>query len=215
MTSQTFTTVVTDGSWMRGLRPGHLVELLTCGEMMIGKVLHMTSDDITVSVPVDEQPDALDEISLTGTAVISIDGAAARVPVRGEPSGESVRLRFTGPAEIIQRRLHVRVLLAVPVRFVWQSSVGGPWHRAESLTVDISIGGVRIAPGEGANGEGAWPSVGQHLEIALDLPSGTVLERATVIGTTPDNDLRLTFSSIGEETREAIDFLTHCSPLAP
>jgi hypothetical protein len=41
------------------------------------------------------------------------------------------------------------------------------------------------------------------------------MERATVIGTTPDGDLRLCFAGIATTTRAAIECLMRSAPLAP
>jgi c-di-GMP-binding flagellar brake protein YcgR len=167
---------------------------------MTGRLLRINDDNITVRIPIEEQSGDLRRFSVTGTAVISIDGAAAQVPVTGQSTGEFVRLQFVGPAQIIQRRLHVRVTLSVPVRLAWQSEPGGPWSGAESTTKDISLGGVKVA-----SARAVWPSIGEQVQVAVDLPNGTVTEKAVVIGKTPDYDLRLEFVSLSPTTRSAIE----------
>lgn len=200
--SQTFTSVVTDDSWMRGLRPGHLVELVVYGQTMIGKVQRLAGDNITVRIPIEEQSADLRRFSVTGTAVISIDGAAARVPVSVQSTGEYVRMHFIGPAEIIQRRMHVRVPFQVPVHVAWQPELGGPWAIAKSSSIDISVGGIRVA-----SARTVWPSLGEQVQVSLDLPEGSVVERASVIGKTPAYDLRLAFNAVSPVTRGVIESL--------
>jgi c-di-GMP-binding flagellar brake protein YcgR len=200
--SQTFVTVAKDDSWLAALHPGHMVELIVYGQQMVGKVLRIADDNITVRIPIEDQSGDLRRFSVTGTAVISIDGAAARVPVTGQSTGEFVRLQFIGPAEIIQRRLHVRVTLSVPVHLAWQSEPGGPWNWAESRTVDMSVGGVRVA-----SARAVWPSIGEVVQVSMELPQGSMTEHATVIGKTPDYDLRLAFSAVSPQTQAAIEAL--------
>lgn len=201
--SQVLSTIASDDSWMDGLHPGHLVELLVYGQTMVGRVLRIAPDNITVRIPTAEQAGDLRRYSVTGTAVISLDGAAARVPVSCQSTGEFVRLQIIGASEIIQRRLHVRVALVAPVRLAWQSEPGGPWRWAESRTVDISVGGLRVA-----SAKAVWPSVGAQVQVSIEMPRGeTVSEPATVIGKTPDYDLRLTFVKAGRTTRTAIEAL--------
>lgn len=207
--SQTFTTIVTDDSWMRGLHPGHLVQLVADGQIMIGKTLAAGPDHITITVPLDEQPDGLRCCNVTGTAVVSLDGAAARVPVSAQSVGESVRLQLIGPAEIIQRRRYVRVPLSVPVHLAWQGDQGGSWSGVESRTVDISVGGLRIA-----SARAVWPDDGQTVQVSLALPDGTVVERATVIGKDCTDDLRLAFTGIGPAARMVIESLVQTGSTA-
>lgn len=202
MSSQVFTRVATDDRWTRGIHPGHLVELVVYGETMVGKVQRASADNITVRIPIDQQTGDVRRFSVTGTAVISIEGAAARVPVSAQSTGEFVRLQFIGPAEIIQRRLHLRVPVSVPVSLAWQVTPGGAWSWAKSNTVDISAGGVRIAPARVV-----WPSVDVPVQVSIELPQSTVSEAATVIGKTPDYSLRLAFVAVSPLTLAAIDAL--------
>jgi c-di-GMP-binding flagellar brake protein YcgR len=196
------THVVTDGSWMRGLHPGHQVDLEVYGQRMTGKVLKTAQDNITVRMPIDEQSGDVRRFSVTGTAVISIEAAAARVPVSVQSTGEYVRLQVIGPAEIIQRRLHRRATISVPARLAWRSAGDGRVRWAESHTVDISVGGVRIA-----SARTVWPGLSERVDVAIQLPSGDVTEQATVIGKTPAYDLRLEFAGVAARTREAIEEL--------
>jgi hypothetical protein len=203
---QVFTHVVTDGSWMRGLHLGHQVDLEVYGQCMTGKVLKTAPDNITVRMPIDEQSGDVRRFSVTGTAVISIEGAAARVPVSVQSTGEYVRLQVIGPAEIIQRRLHGRATISVPVRLAWCSTSGGRVRWAQSRTVDISVGGVRIA-----SARTVWPGLSERVDVAIQLPSGEVTEQATVIGKTPTYDLRLEFVGVTAATRQAIEDLVRQS----
>jgi c-di-GMP-binding flagellar brake protein YcgR len=191
-----------DGSWMRGLHPGHQVDLEVYGQRMTGRVLRTGPDNITVRMPIDEQSGDVRRFSVTGTAVISIEGAAARVPVSVQSTGEYVRLQVIGPAEIIQRRLHRRAAISVPVRLAWHSAAEGRVRWAESRTVDISVGGLRIAAAKAV-----WPGLSERVDVAIQLPSGEVTEPATVIGKTPAYDLRLEFAEVTAKTRGAIEEL--------
>lgn len=196
------THVVRDGSWMRGLHPGHQVDLEVYGQRMTGKVLKTASDNITVRMPIEEQSGDVRRFSVTGTAVISIEGAAARVPVSVQSTGEYVHLQVIGPAEIIQRRLHRRATISVPVRLAWRSAPEGRVRWAESHTVDISVGGLRIAAARAV-----WPGLSERVDVAIQLPTGEVTEQATVIGKTPTYDLRLEFAEVTAKTRGAIEEL--------
>jgi hypothetical protein len=187
---------------MRGLHPGHQVELEVYGQTMTGRVLKTASDNITIRVPIEEQTGDVRRFSVTGTAVISIDGAAARVPVSVQSTGEYVRMQVIGAAEIIQRRMHVRRPLSVPIRLAWRSSPDGPYSWAESRTVDISVGGVRVA-----SAKAVWPSIGERVEVSIQLPGGEIVEKATVIGKTPTYDLRLEFSGVKARSRALIEEL--------
>lgn len=199
---QVLTHVVMDGSWMRGLHSGHQVDLEVYGQRMTGKVLKTAPDNITVRMPIEEQSGDVRRFSVTGTAVISIEGAAARVPVSVQSTGEYVRLQVIGPAEIVQRRLHRRVTISVPVRLAWHSAAEGRVRWAESRTVDISVGGLRIAAARAV-----WPGLSERVDVAIQLPSGEVTEQATVIGKTPAYDLRLEFADVTAKTRGAIEEL--------
>jgi hypothetical protein len=191
-----------DNSWMQGMRPGHVVELNVYGYTMIGKLMRIAEDNVTVRIPIEEQSGDLRRFSVTGMALISLDGAAAQVPVSGQSKGESVRLQFIGPTEIIQRRRHVRVPLSVPARLVWRSGSRGPWNWAESHTVDISVGGVRVG-----SARVVWPSLGEDVDVLIQLPKVAINERAIVLGKTPDYDLRLSFHGASPQTRQAIEAL--------
>ena len=201
-TPQVFTRVVTDGSWMGGLRPGHQVDLEVYGHTMTGTVLKMALDNITIRIPIDEQSGDVRRFSVTGTAVISVEGAAARVPVSAQSTGEYVRMQVFGPAEIIQRRMHKRIALSAPVRLAWRSSEASPMNWAESHSMDLSAGGMRVA-----SAKAVWPSIGERVAISLLLPNGEITEEATVIGKTPTYDLRLEFAGITAKTRTLIEEL--------
>lgn len=200
--AQVFTKVVTDGSWMRGLHPGHLVELEVYGQTMTGKVFKTATDNITMRIPIEEQSGDVRRFSVTGTAVVSIEGAAARVPVTVQSTGEYVRMQVIGPAEIIQRRMHRRIMISLPVRLAWRSTPDGPMSWAESRTMDLSVGGLRIA-----SAKAVWPSIGERVDVSIQLPDGEITEKATVIGKTPTYDLRLEFIGVKHRSQLAIEEL--------
>ncbi len=188
-----------DDSWLRKIRQGHQVELIVYGRRMQGRVHRIRLDSITVRIPVEEQSGDVRRFSVTGTAVLSLEGAAASVPVSGQSNGEFIRLQFIGPPEIIQRRMHVRVPLDVPVALCWQTEAAGPWNWAESRTKDISVGGMRVAAARVV-----WPSIGDPVQVSIEFREGTVQERAEVVGKTADYDLRLIFVEIKPRTRAII-----------
>jgi c-di-GMP-binding flagellar brake protein YcgR len=184
--------------WMQGLRTGNLVELLVYGQRMTGRVLRINPDNFTMKIPVEQQSGDVRRFSVTGTAVVSLEGAAANVPVSVQSTGEFVRMQVIGPAEIIQRRRFVRVRVALPIKLAWKSD--GTWCYAESRTQDISTGGIRVAPARAV-----WPSAGEEVAASLEFPDGTVAqERAKVIGKTPEYGLRVEFTQLSAPTRQWI-----------
>jgi c-di-GMP-binding flagellar brake protein YcgR len=200
--SQVFTSIAADLSWMRGMHPGHSVELVVYGKRMLGKLLKVAPDNITIRIPIEDQSGDVRRFSVTGTAVISLDDAAAQVPVSGQSTGEYVRLQFIGPAEIIQRRRHVRVQLALPVKLCWQTEPNGPWCFVESKSEDLSLGGLRVAPAKTV-----WPSAGEQVTVSIELPQGVIEEKALVIGKTPAYGLRLSFVGLRAQARIWMDAL--------
>jgi hypothetical protein len=179
------------------------VEIEVYWQKMTGKVLKYTADSITVTIPITDQSGDVRRFSVTGTALFSIDGAAARVPVSVQSTGEYVRMQVIGAAEILQRRMHVRVPVSAQTRLVWQSHPEGPFAWAESTAVDISVGGVRIA-----STKTVWPSIGTEVQVSVQLPGGEITEQAAVIGKTPTYDLRLEFVSLSVSSRAIIEALT-------
>jgi len=189
------TSAEADLDWMSGLHTGHLVEVLVYGQRMTGRVLRINPDNFTVKIPVEEQSGDVRRFSVTGTAIVSLDGAAANVPVTVRSTGEFVTMQVIGPADIIQRRRHVRIRLSVPIKLAWRSD--GVWNYAESRTQDISTGGIRVAPARAV-----WPSADEEVTASIELPNGTVLqEKAKVIGKTPEYGLRVEFLRLGAATR--------------
>lgn len=212
------TLVTTD--WMRGVRPGHAVELSVYGRRMAGRLVQVGADNVTLRVPVADQTVDVQRYSVCGTAMISLDSGAANVPVSVRSTGELLRLQFIGPAELVQRRQFVRAAFDVPITVCWldgqsgQPGRGGQpgragqagvgvWERAVSRTKDISTGGLRVACGKAA-----WPRTGTTVLVAFDLPSGPVQAHAEVIGKTPDYDLRLSFTEISPGDLARIKTLT-------
>jgi len=194
------TSAAPDLDWMAGLHTGNMVELLVYGQRMTGRVLRINPDNFTVKIPVEEQSGDVRRFSVTGTAVVSLEGAAANVPVTVQSTGEYVRMQVIGPADIIQRRRHVRIRVSMPIKLAWRSDTMGNWSYAESRTQDISTGGVRVAPARTV-----WPSAGEEVVASMDLDDGTVVqEKALVIGKTPEYGLRVEFVRLSPRTRQWI-----------
>jgi hypothetical protein len=187
--SASSTSVGVTADWMRALRPGNAVELTAYGERMSGRIQQISADSITVRIPVEEQLPDVRRYTVHGTATISLETGAARVPVSARSVGDIVRMQFTGPAEVIQRRQHVRVTVSLPVSLRWMAADGDP-DRADSHTIDLSVGGLRVAAVRTV-----WPSAGSLALVSLALPTGTLEHSALVIGLTPTYDLRLAFVS--------------------
>jgi hypothetical protein len=184
-----------DLDWTGGLRTGNQVDLVVYGQRMTGKLLKINPDNFTVRIPIEAQTMDVRRFSVTGTAIISLDAAAANVPVSVQSTGEFVKIQIIGPATIVQRRRFQRVRIAVPVKLAWRS--GGTWHYAESSTEDVSTGGLRIAPARAV-----WPSAGEEITASIELANGTVLqEKAKVIGKTPAYGLRIEFLRVTRGTR--------------
>ena len=194
-------TVGTD--WMRGLRPGHAVELSVYGRRMAGRLVQIGADNVTLRVPVADQSLDVQRYSVCGTAMISLDSGAANVPVSVRSTGEMLRLQFIGPATLVQRRQFARLAMDVPITVCWLDGKGGVWERAVSRTKDISMGGLRVACGKAA-----WPRTGSPVLVTFELSSGPVQAHAEVIGKTADYDLRLSFTEIGPEDLARIRSLT-------
>jgi c-di-GMP-binding flagellar brake protein YcgR len=188
-----------DLDWMTGLHVGHQVELMVYGQRMTGRILRINPDNFTVRIPIEEQTGDVRRFSVTGTAVVSLENAAANVPVTVQSTGEYVRVQVVGPAEIIQRRRHTRVRIAIPIKLAWRSDDGAAWSYAESQTQDVSLGGIRVAPARTV-----WPSAGEEVVASFDLPDGVVQEKARVIGKTPEYGLRLEFLRLGARSRQWI-----------
>ena len=128
--------------WSGHLQRGHAVELVVYGEQMIGRLREITGDTLTITVPVEEQGSGLRLSTAHGTAVLSLEGGAARFPVSCWASGEIVRLRMVGPLEFVQRRIHPRVELRLPITLGWLHPGERTWDHVRSFTVDISAGGL-------------------------------------------------------------------------
>jgi c-di-GMP-binding flagellar brake protein YcgR len=200
----TTSSAAADLDWMSGLHAGNMVELMVYGHRMTGRVLRINPDNFTIRIPVEEQTGDVRRFSVTGTAVVSLEGAAANVPVTVQSTGEFVRIQVVGPAEIIQRRRHVRVQVSIPIKLAWRTGATGGWSYAESKTQDVSTGGIRVAPARTV-----WPSADEEVTASFELPDGTVVqEKAKVIGKTPQYGLRLEFIRLSARTRQWIVSLT-------
>lgn len=189
--TEVFTSTATDLSWVGQAHSGFAVELEVYGARAQGVVESTSRDSMTVRIPVDQQSEDMRRFSTAGTAVISLDHGAARVPVLVQSLGEQVRLQFIGRAEIVQRRRYVRIQVQFPVKVRWREGEDRPWLCVDSRTQDLSLGGVRVA-----DTKVVWPSKGQRVRLTLELPSGPIEEKATVVGLTPSYDLRLSFDGL-------------------
>jgi hypothetical protein len=58
----------TDSDWMRGLRPGHAVELSVYGKRMAGRLAQISPDNVTVRIPVADQSADVQRYAVHGTA---------------------------------------------------------------------------------------------------------------------------------------------------
>lgn len=189
--------------WVGQLRPGQAVTVDVYGERMTGKLLSLKDRVIEVHVPISQQSSMLRASTAQGRAEISIDGGAAIAAVSCWPVGDSVRMRVIGPVELVQRRMHVRVALDVPVVLTWATgetgrAVGGT-ERVMGRSTDLSIGGMRVQPANIV-----WPSPGAEVTVLIDLPGGAVQATAESLGKTPDYGLRLQFSSVSPAAAAAI-----------
>lgn len=196
-------TKLSSTDWMRGLRPGHSVELLVYGKRMAGRLAQVSTDNVTVRVAVQDQSVDVQRYTVHGTAVISLDNGAANVPVSVRALGDLVRLQFIGPAEIVQRRQFTRLAVELPVTVCWLAGQVGVWDRAQSRTKDISTGGLRVACTTAA-----WPSTGSSVLVSFELPTASIQAQAEVIGKTLDYDLRLSFTQITPEAVAQIKAVT-------
>ena len=187
-------------AWWTGEVPaGHTVELEIYGDRMTGHFRDSDGDALRITVLVAEQVPALQMSTCHGSAVISIPGGAAIAPVSCWASGDVVRLQVIGPVEFIQRRVHVRRAIRLPVDLGWLRPGDRAWDHARSHTVDLSLGGLRIAPATTV-----WPACGVPVQVLLTLPDGPCQLEAEVVGTTPDYGLRLIFTDLAPETTERI-----------
>jgi|tagenome__1003787_1003787.scaffolds.fasta_scaffold20958502_2 c-di-GMP-binding flagellar brake protein YcgR len=189
--------------WTGELRAGHLVDLEVYGDRMTGRLVDGATDTIRIRIPAGQQASGLRLSTAHGTAEISLAGGAARVPVSCWATGDLIRLLIIGAVEFIQRRVHPRLAVQLPVTLGWLRQGKRTWDHARSDTVDISLGGIRIAPATTV-----WPGSGVHVQVMLALPDGDCQLQAVVVGTTPDYGLRLEFSELPASTAARIERLT-------
>ncbi len=189
--------------WTGELPAGQLVELEMYGERMSGRLMDAEGDTLRLIVPAAEQASGFRLSTASGTAVISLPGGAVRVPVSCWASGNVVRLQVVGSVEFLQRRLHPRVDIRLPITLGWLLPGDRIWHHAHSHTVDISLGGLRIAPATTV-----WPGIGVQVNVMLELPDKPCQLQAQVVGTAPDYGLRLSFTDLSPDTVERVKRLT-------
>ena len=188
--------------WGERVAPGHAVELLIYGERMTGRLRDIVGDTLSITVPVTEQVGGLLLSTAHGTAVISLEDGAARVPVSCWVSGTLIRLQVIGPIEFIQRRVHPRVTIRLPITLGWLRPGGRAWDHVSSFTVDLSAGGLSVAPVTTV-----WPSIGSPVQLRLDLPDGPWQTTAEAVGKTPDYGLRLRFTDLSAASAARISAL--------
>jgi hypothetical protein len=179
------------------------VELEVYGDRMTGQLVDQTADTVRISIPAGRQVAGLRLSTAHGTAVISLPDGAARMPVACWAIANIVRLQIIGPVEFIQRRGHPRLPVRLPIRLAWLPIGQRTWNHARSETVDLSIGGLRIAPATTV-----WPARGISVQAILDLPDGECQLTATVSGITPDYGLRLEFDRLTPAAEARIEQLT-------
>jgi hypothetical protein len=189
--------------WTGQLLAGHAVELELYWDRMTGRLRAAEGDTIQVTVPVGEQVPGLLLSTAYGTAVISLSGGAARVPVSCWASGELVRLQMIGPVVFIQRREHVRVPIQLPVSLGWVCPGNRRGAHVRSHTVDVSLGGVQVAPATTV-----WPGPGCAVRILIEFPGGHCQLQGKVVGTSPDYGLRLLFTDLSPMAADQIKKLT-------
>ncbi|MDA8058120.1 MAG: PilZ domain-containing protein [Actinomycetota bacterium] len=105
-----------------------------------------------------------------------------------------VAIRPAGEVEEIQRRNFVRARVEVPVVLEVldpAARAGGCKGTYESVSVDLSAGGARLAPVEGLVG-------GVEVRVRLGLPSGEAVVDAEVLESRPDGFCRLRFLDVKE-----------------
>lgn len=189
---------------LASLDAGNEVGLVVAGATMTGRIQHIGPDTISIRIPVADQPDGLRQRRMHGVAVISVRDGAANVPVSIWLKGHDLLvLQLIGPPEFIQRRRFRRAEVEVPATILWQDPHTGTWSFARSRTLDISLGGVKVA-----SAATVWPSRGALVRVKLDLPGGEVDEQAQVIGKTAGYDLRLEFQELSTATAASIRALT-------
>jgi hypothetical protein len=91
----------------------------------------------------------------------------------------------------------------VPVSLGWVCPGTRSGSHVRSHTVDLSNGGVRVAPATTV-----WPGRGLSVQILLELPDGACQAQGQVVGTTPDYGLRLNFTDLSPATADRIKKLT-------
>jgi len=105
-----------------------------------------------------------------------------------------VAIRPAGEVEEIQRRNFVRARVEVPVVLEVvdpTAHASGCKGTYESVSIDLSAGGARLAPVEGLVG-------GVEVRVRLGLPSGEAVVDAEVLESRPDGFCRLRFLDVKE-----------------
>ena len=189
--------------WTGGLQAGHVVELEVYGDRMTGRLVDATDETLRISTPSGQQISGLRLSTAHGTAVVSLPGGAARMPVACWAKANIVRLQLIGPVEFIQRRAHPRVAVQLPVSLAWLCPGERTWNHARSDTVDLSLGGLRVAPATTV-----WPAAGASVQVLLGLADGDCQLTAIVGGTTSDYGLRLEFRNLAPAITTRIERLT-------
>lgn len=187
--------------WATALHPGQDVDLQLYGETMCGRLQGITGNTFTVTIPISEQSPGLLSTA-HGTAVIPMPDGAARLPVTCWASGNQVRMQVIGPVEFIQRRMHVRVALRLPISLGWLPPGTSSWCHVKSFTVDLSLGGTQIEPATVV-----WPDSGLPVQLRVSFPDGPWPAEAEAVGKTADYGLRLRFGELSPEALARITTL--------
>jgi hypothetical protein len=194
------TGVATAAEWSAGLTPGCAVELLLYGESVACRVRTTGADGVTVAPRDRDAVRSLPLATAYGTLVVPLPGGAARVPVSARAAGDALRLHPVGVPDVVQRREHVRHPIDVPVLLTWRTA--GGVDQVLGRTVDVSRGGMRVAPAAVV-----WPALGSPVTVAAELPGGTLHAEAEVLGKEPNYGLRLRFLTVPARSGRLIDEL--------
>jgi hypothetical protein len=177
--------------WLPDAPIGQAVELEVYGDRMSGRLQGAEGEAFEITIPLADQVAALRLSTAHGTVWISLTAGAVRVPVSCWASGDVVRLQVIGPAQFVQRRAHLRFAVQLPAHLGWLRPGDRAWAQARSHTVDLSLGGLQLAPATTV-----WPGFGISVQVLLELPDGPCQLAADVLGTTPDYGLRVVFTDL-------------------
>jgi hypothetical protein len=181
-----------DSEWLHRTQAGNAVELEVYGEKLQARVAAVGPDNVLVRADDAEQSQALRMSTAYGVALVSLSGGsggAVRVPVSIRASGRDLQLQVVGAAEVVQRREHRRLNVSLPLVIGWKRGSGNAYTRVVARTVDISLGGLQVAPVTVV-----WPPLGTELMLSIGFDDEAVEHvTAETIGMTADYGLRTRF----------------------